>query len=52
MFIQNKPSEVLDYLSELKEDKVQGSVEKYNAIVKDMHDLSDIVQMKIYIWSV
>ena len=49
MFIETKPSEVLEYLTELKEEKLLGSIEKYNAIVKDMHDLSEIVNLKIYV---
>jgi hypothetical protein len=46
MYITSKPQETLDYFQELKD---LGNYEKHEAIIKDMHDLSEIVDFKIHL---
>ena len=45
MFVQTKPQDVQEYLDELKKESGR---EKYKAIVKDISDLSYIVDFKIF----
>lgn len=45
MFIEQKPTDIVEYLDELKKEPGQ---EKYKAIVKDIHDLGYIVDFKIF----
>lgn len=45
MFVESKPSEIKEYLEELKRD---AGIEKHQAIIKDIQDLGHIVDFTIF----